>query len=222
MQAKNPEGKTLPQDYLLCLCGQSLLGMPQSRAIPQQCLPPPRLGLALTDRLWWWHCAMLDEKPSSHEFLPLSSGSQKIQSVRTGQGSQRQTKQFAGCNASTAADRLWGIQRALPATHFPDSLQKPLLTHADLHATTPQQYRDQQHLEFCVLPKTVASNVVLALNRFSTETQTRRNVDLSHVRTMTQISEPRSLNSMLPFSWPFTQPNTRARMRGYIPFKMID
>ena len=92
---------------------------------------------------------MLDEKLSSPEFLPLSSGSQQIQSVRTGQGSQRLTKQFAGGNASTAADRMWGIQRALPRTHFPDSLQKPLLAHADLHATTPQQYRDQKHLEFC-------------------------------------------------------------------------
>ena len=36
-----------------------------------------------------------------------------------------------------------------------------------------------------ILPKTVASKVVLALNRFSTATQTRRNVDLSHVQTMT-------------------------------------
>ena len=51
MQAKYPQGKTLPQDYLLRLCGQSVLGMTQSRAIPQQSLPPPRLGLALTDRL---------------------------------------------------------------------------------------------------------------------------------------------------------------------------
>ena len=149
MQAKYPQEKTLPQDHLLRLCGQSLLGVTQLRAIRQQCLPPPRLGLALTDRLWWWPCAMLDEKPSSPEFLPLSSDSQQIQSVRTGQGSQRQTKQFDGGNASTAADRRWGIQRALPGTHFPNSLQKPLLAHADLHATTPQQYRDQQRLEFC-------------------------------------------------------------------------
>ena len=149
MQAKYPQGKTLPQDYILRLCGQSLLGMTQSRAIPQQCLPQSRLGLALTDRLWWWPCATLDEKSSSPDFLPLSSRSQQIQSVRTGQGSQRQTKQFTGGNVSTAADRMWGIQRALPGTHFPDSLQKPLLAHADLHATTPQQFRDQQHLEFC-------------------------------------------------------------------------
>ena len=73
-----------------------------------------------------------------------------------------------------------------------------------------------------ILGKIVACNVVLALDQFSTATQTRRNVDLSHVRTMTQISEPRSSNSMLHFSWPFTQPNTRARMQGYIPFKMTD
>ena len=91
---------------------------------------------------------MLDEKPSSPKFLPRSSGSQQIQSVRTGQGFQRQTKQFAGGNASTAADRMWGIQRALPGTHFTYGLQNPLLAHADLHATTPQQYQDQQHLKF--------------------------------------------------------------------------
>ena len=51
MQAKYSQEKTLPQDYLLRLCGQSFLGMTQSRDTPQQCLPPPRLGLALTDRL---------------------------------------------------------------------------------------------------------------------------------------------------------------------------
>ena len=72
-----------------------------------------------------------------------------MQSVRTRQGSQRQTKQFAGGNASTTVDRMWGIQRALPGTHFPDCLQKPLQAHADLHEMTPQQYRDQQHLECC-------------------------------------------------------------------------
>ena len=149
MQANFPHGKTLPQDYLLRLCGQCLLGMTQSRAIPQQCLSPPRLGLASTDRLWCWLWATLDEKPSSPDFLPLSSGSQQIKSVRTGQGSQRQTKQFAGGNASTAADRMWGVQRALPGTQFPVSLQKPLQPHADLHEATPQQHRDQQHLESC-------------------------------------------------------------------------
>ena len=149
MQAKNLQGKTLPQDYLLRLCGQSLLGMTQSRAIPQQWLPPPRLGLTLRDRLWWWPCTTLEKKPSSSDFQPLSSGLQQIQSVRTGQGSQRRAKHFAGGKAWTAADRMWGIQRALPDTHFPDSLQKPPLAHADLHETTPQKYRDQQYLEFC-------------------------------------------------------------------------
>ena len=48
-----------------------------------------------------------------------------------------------------------------------------------------------------ILAKIVASNVVLALNRFNTATQTRRNV--SHVRTITQISELRSSDSMLHF-----------------------
>ena len=120
---KNPQGKTLPQDYLLRLCGQFLWDMTQSRATPRQCLQPGWLTLAVTDRLWWWPCAKLDEKPSSLKFLPLSDDSQQIQSVRTGRGSQRHTKQFAGDNASTTANRMWGIQRALPGTHFPDSLK---------------------------------------------------------------------------------------------------
>ena len=118
MQAKYPQGKTLPHDYLLRLCGQFFWGMTQWRAIPQQCLQPRWLALALTSRLWWWLCAKLDEKPSSLDFPPLLNGSPKIQSVRTRQGSQKQTKQFAGGNASTAADRMWSAERAVPGTHF--------------------------------------------------------------------------------------------------------
>ena len=60
----------------------------------------------------------------------------------------------------------------------------------------------------------VAFWVVLALNRLNTATQTRRNVDLSHVRTSTEISDPRSSNSMLRFPCVLAQPNTRKRMRG--------
>ena len=125
--------------------------------------------------------------------------------MRTTQGSQRPTKQFAGGNASTAADRIRGIQRALPRTHFPDSLQKPLLAHVDLHATTPQQYRDQQHLEIC--PNGSVQSCV-GTKPAQHGKKTRRNVDLSHVRTMTQISELRFSNSMLHLPSPFTQPNT--------------
>ena len=146
---KYPQGMTLPQEYILGLCGQFPGGMTQSRVRSQQCLQPQRLALALTNRPWWWPCATLDEKLSNPEFLPLLSGSRQTQSLRTGQGSQRQTKQIAGGNASTAADRMWGSQRALPGTHFPDSLQKPLLGHVDPHAPTLQPYRDQQHLESC-------------------------------------------------------------------------
>ena len=91
----------------------------------------------------------VDEKPSNLEFLLLLAGSQQTQSGRTGQGSQRPTKQCAEDNASTAADRMWGIQWASPDTHFPDNLQKPLQAHADPHEATPQQYRNQQHLKFC-------------------------------------------------------------------------
>ena len=73
-----------------------------------------------------------------------------------------------------------------------------------------------------IFAKIVASRVVVALNRLNTATQTRRNVDLSHVCTSTQISEPRSSYSMLQFPCASTQPNTRERMRRYIRFKMID
>ena len=48
-----------------------------------------------------------------------------------------------------------------------------------------------------IFAKNMACTVVLALNRLNTATQTRRNVDLSHFRTSTQISDPRSSNSML-------------------------
>ena len=105
-------------------------------------------------------------------------------------------KQFAGGNASTGADRMWGIQRAFPGTHFPSSLRKPLQTHADLHEATLQQYRAPAASR--ILPKTVASSVGLALNRFSTATQTRRNVDLSHVPYHDpRPQKPRFSNSML-------------------------
>ena len=73
-----------------------------------------------------------------------------------------------------------------------------------------------------VSARIVASRVVLALNRLNTATPTRRNGDLSHVRIITQISEPRSSSSMLHCPCAFTQPTTRERMRGYIPLKMID
>ena len=73
-----------------------------------------------------------------------------------------------------------------------------------------------------ILAKIVASRVVLALNRLKSATQTRRNVDICHVRTITQISKPRSSNSMLFWPCAFSQLNTREGMRGYNPFKMID
>ena len=39
MQTKHPQWKTLPQDYLHRLCGQSFLVMTQLTAIPQQYSP---------------------------------------------------------------------------------------------------------------------------------------------------------------------------------------
>ena len=90
-----------------------------------------------------------DEKPSGPEFLLFQGGSQKIQSVRTGRDSQRQTKQCTGGNASLAADQMWGFQLVLSGTHFEDNSRMPRLAHEDLREETPQQHRDQQHPEFC-------------------------------------------------------------------------
>ena len=73
-----------------------------------------------------------------------------------------------------------------------------------------------------IFPRIVASSVVLVLNRLNTAIQTRPNVDLSHVRIITQISVPRSLSAMLHCPCAFIHPTTREKMRGYIPFKMID
>ena len=52
------------------------------------------------------------------------------------------------------------------------------------------------------------------LNWLNSATQIRRNLNLSHVRTSTQISDPRSSNSMLRCPCAFAQPNMREKMRG--------
>ena len=75
-EGKCPQERTLTQDYLLRLFGQSLWGMTRLKAIPQQCSPPHQQGQAWTAHWWWWPCAKLDEKPSSLKFLLLSGGSQ--------------------------------------------------------------------------------------------------------------------------------------------------
>ena len=55
---------------------------------------------------------------------------------------------FAGGNASVTGDEMWGIPRASCGTPFPNSLKKPLPTHADPHLETQQMYRVQQHPDF--------------------------------------------------------------------------
>ena len=65
-----------------------------------------------------------------------------------GPGSQTQTRQFNGGNASTVGDEIWGTPRASHGTHFPDSLQKPLPAHVHLHAETQKWYRHQQRPDF--------------------------------------------------------------------------
>ena len=88
---------------------------------------------------------MWDETPSSPESLRPSNTLSRTPSLRTCPGSQTLTEQFAGGNASAARDQTWGTARAWYGTHFPDSLQKPLPEHADLHAETQQMHLDQQH-----------------------------------------------------------------------------
>ena len=90
---------------------------------------------------------MRDETPSSLETLNPSKGLSRFPSLRTGPGSKTQMQLFAGSNASAVGDRTLGTLRAWHGTHFPDSLQKPLPEHADLHAETQQIHLDQRHQE---------------------------------------------------------------------------
>ena len=86
-------------------------------------------------------------KTLAQDNLLHSCASPQIPSLRTVQVSQTQTQQSAGDNASAAGDQMWGTPRAWHGTHFPNSLQKPLPEHADLHAETQQMYLEQQHPE---------------------------------------------------------------------------
>ena len=147
-ELKFPQWKTLPQDYLHHLCGQSLSGMIPLMAILQQYSPPHRLNLAWRGRLKRWPFANREKTLSTRKSLRISRRSPQIPSLRTGEGSQTQTQQFTGGNASAAGDQMWGTSRAWHGTHFPNSLQKPLPAHADLHAETQQMHPDQQHPEF--------------------------------------------------------------------------
>ena len=119
MQTKNPQWKILPQDYLHHLCGQSLSGMTQLTAIPQQYSPPHRRGLAWRGRSLWWLSAMRDETPSNLETLHPSNGLSRIPSLKTGSGSQTQMQQFAGGNASAAGDQTWGCSTSLARYPLP-------------------------------------------------------------------------------------------------------
>ena len=73
-----------------------------------------------------------------------------------------------------------------------------------------------------IFHRIVAVRFALMLTWLTTATQTRRNVDFSHIRTISKVCVPRSSNSMLQCPCDFTQPNTQEKMRGYIPFNMID
>ena len=157
--------------------------------------------------------------PASPESLRPSSSSPQIPSLRTGHGSQTHMQQSAAGNASSAGDQMWGTPRAWNGTRFPNSLQKPRPEHADVHAETTDVSGPAVSKIF---PRIVASSVVLVLSRLNTATQRRPKVDLSHFYTITQISEPRPSNSMLHCPWAFTHPSTREKMRGYIPFRMIN
>ena len=90
---------------------------------------------------------MQDETPSSPESLQPSNDLPRTPSLRTCPVSQTRMQQFAGGNDSVTGDQMWGTPRASHGTDFPNSLQKPLPAHADLHGETQQMYRDQQHPE---------------------------------------------------------------------------
>ena len=128
MQTIHPQRKTLPQDYLHRLCGQTPSSTTPPVALPQQCLPPHQQGQAWRDRWWWWLWAMQDETPSSPESLHPSDDWPRTLSWRMGLGSQTRMQQFAGGNDSIAGDQMGGIPRVSHRIYFPDSLQKPLPT----------------------------------------------------------------------------------------------
>ena len=112
MQAKYPQGKTLPQDYLLRLRPVSLMYDTIKGHTPTMFATTlTRSGI---DRLF----VMMALRNAGREaiqsrvsapFNRFTTKSVKENGSRR-QGSQRQAKQCAEGNASTAADRMWGIQ----------------------------------------------------------------------------------------------------------------
>ena len=64
--------------------------------------------------------------PSRPKSPPPPNVSLQNPFLRTCQGSQTQTQQSAGCNASSAGYQMWGSLRAWHGSHFPGSLQRPL------------------------------------------------------------------------------------------------
>ena len=85
---------------------------------------------------------MRDKTPSNPKSLRTSNGLSRNPLLRTGPGFQTQMQQFAGGNTSAAEDQTWGTPRAWHGIYFPDSLQKLLREHADLHAETQQIHLD--------------------------------------------------------------------------------
>ena len=74
---------------------------------------------------------MQDEMPSIPESLHPSDDLPRTLSWKMCPDSRTRMQQFAGGNASITGDQIWGTLRASPGTHFPNSLQKPLLAHVD-------------------------------------------------------------------------------------------
>ena len=74
---------------------------------------------------------MQEKMPSSPGSLHPSDDLPRTLSWKMCPDSQTRLQQIPGGKASITGDQIWGTLRASPGTHFPDSLQKPLLAHVD-------------------------------------------------------------------------------------------
>ena len=148
MQAKHPQWKTLPQDYLHHLSGQSLSGMTQLTAIPPTIFAttPTRPGMERSFVMMTFRNAGRDAIQSRVSVLFKRFITNSV--IKNGSRLPNTDAAVRWRQRFRARDQTWGTPRAWHRTPFPDSLQKLLPEHADLHADTQQMHLDQQHLEF--------------------------------------------------------------------------
>ena len=135
MPTKNTHSgrKTLPQDYLHRLCGQS----PSSTTRP---------GIKRSFVMMAFRNAGRDAIQSL-----VSAALRQITAKSVMENGSRLSNTYAAVRwrqRFNSRESNVGYLLASHGTHFPDSLQKPLPAHADPHAKKHQMYRDLQHQDF--------------------------------------------------------------------------